>query len=399
MLTRFHVNNFKSLLNFEFRPAGVNLIIGTNNAGKTNLCSALRFISLSIGLNLDTAILAALGVHWNLTNLHVLNNALIEFEMDCELMNGTEAISFNYHLHLRTRKSGTSEAQTLSVEEERLTASGGPFAQTVLLENRGGKARMLNEEGFVQKRMDAPNYVEARVPDNASMLSQLFELDNNQRAILFRRFLRSWSYYNLSPDALRQPDVVPNNETLSSNGQNLSRVLFDLHNLNPRIERKLIETVRLLEPQLEFFNFWSADPDHIHLAIENKDGYRLGARSISDGTLRFMGLVWVVLMAEYRARQSGFSPLTIIEEPENGLYVGHLKPLIEMIDVSGRSGQFVFTSHSPYFIDLFDDNLDGVHILKPGHPSSILVKPDSQKVKTLLDQMPLGEMHYREMLA
>ncbi len=401
MIRRLRINNFKTMLNLEFRPAGTNLIIGQNNSGKTNLCSAMRFLGLSSEREqtLDAAIYATLGERWNVNNFHVQNNPLIEFEADCELMNDAESISFNYRLLVRTHTSESSEIQSLSVEEERLTASGGRFAQTTLLENTRGQVGMLHEEGFVQGRSDSPYYVRTRVPTDSTMLSQLYEMENNQRAILFRRFLRSWSYYNFSPIALRQPDVVVNKDYLSSNGANLSRVLFALHNEKPRIERKLIDTVRLLEPQLEFFSFSSADPEHVHLFAEDKAGHRVSARSLSDGTLRFMGMVYVILMAEYSASNSGFSPLTIIEEPENGLYVGHLKPLIEKIDITGLKGQFVFTSHSPYFIDLFDNNPDGLHIVKSGHPSSILIKPDPQKMKILLEEMPLGEMHFREMLA
>jgi hypothetical protein len=36
--------------------------------------------------------------------------------------------------------------------------------------------------------------------------------------------------------------------------------------------------------------------------------------------------------------------------------------------------------------------------MKPGSPGSVLTKPDVNLVKKLLDDMPLGEMHYREML-
>ncbi len=78
--------------------------------------------------------------------------------------------------------------------------------------------------------------------------------------------------------------------------------------------------------------------------------------------------------------------------------MGHLKPLLEKIDRSGQFGQFLFTSHSPYFIDLWDSNLEGIHLLKPGKPSSVLVPPNPDKIRQLLEQMPLGEMHYREML-
>jgi hypothetical protein len=73
--------------------------------------------------------------------------------------------------------------------------------------------------------------------------------------------------------------------------------------------------------------------------------------------------------------------------------------LLEQIDPSGSGGQFIFTSHNPYFIDLFDNNLDGVHLIKSGKPSSVLAKPDPNKIRSILDQMSLGEMHYREMLA
>ena len=398
MLTRFRINNFKSLLNFEFRPVGVNLVIGPNNAGKTNLCSALRFLSLTSKHTLDAAIVSTLGERWNLTNLHVANSPEIEIEADCALKHEDEEITFNYQLCLRTRKGDVGEAQSLTVLKETLKASGGRFAQTPLLENQAGQVRMLHEEGFVKNRSDSPYYVNARVPTEASMLSQLYELENNPRAILFRRFLRSWAYYNLSPEALRHPEVARDDASLLSNGANLSRALFALHNEKPRIERKLIEIVKLLEPRLDLFSFSSPDPEHVHLFAEDKAEHRLSARSISDGTLRFIGMAYVILMAEQKVNASGFAPLNIIEEPENGLYVGHLKPLIEKIDLSGRAGQFVFTSHSPYFIDLFDNNLQGIHVIKPGHPSSVLGTPDAEKVKQLLDNMPLGEMHFREML-
>ena len=58
----------------------------------------------------------------------------------------------------------------------------------------------------------------------------------------------------------------------------------------------------------------------------------------------------------------------------------------------------IFTSHSPYFIDLFDDRLDGVFVMKRGEEHSSIVQPDAEKVKARLEKYPLGEMHYREML-
>ena len=53
MLQEFRVDNFKSLINVIFRPQAVNLLLGMNNSGKTNLCQALRFVAGSTALPLD----------------------------------------------------------------------------------------------------------------------------------------------------------------------------------------------------------------------------------------------------------------------------------------------------------------------------------------------------------
>ncbi|MBI3985297.1 MAG: AAA family ATPase [Lentisphaerae bacterium] len=399
MLTRFRVDNFRSLLNTEFIPAGINLLIGPNNAGKTNLSSALRFLALTSEHTLDVAMLMTVGERWNLTNFNVPSNHDIELETDCTLTHEEQPLRFSYRLKLRARKGDVGDSQSLAVVEEVLKVSGGRFKETPLLQNQDGQTKMLHEEGYAQNRPKSPMCVQAKVGTEATMLSQLYELENNPRAILFRRYLRSWAYYNFSPDVLRLPDVARDAACLLSNGANLSRALFALHNEKPRIEKRLIEIARVLEPRLDLFSFSAPDPEHVHLFVEDKAEHRQSARGISDGTLRFIAMAYVILMAEQSVNGTGSAPLIIIEEPENGLYVGHMKSLIERVDTNGKTGQFIFTSHSPYFIDLFDNNLAGIHVIKPGPSSSVLVKPDIEKLKHLLDEMPLGEMHFREMLA
>jgi hypothetical protein len=60
--------------------------------------------------------------------------------------------------------------------------------------------------------------------------------------------------------------------------------------------------------------------------------------------------------------------------------------------------QVIFTSHSPYFIDLFDTKLDSVFFLKRDRYQATIVQPDPEKVRKWLEQFPLGDQHYREML-
>jgi predicted ATPase len=399
MLKRFRVSNFKSLLNVEFRPVGLNLLVGPNNAGKTNLCMALRFLGRTSGHPLDAALLGAIGERWNVTNLHVPDNRNLDFEVECDITFRGLTLHFNYELRLESRRDEKSGTEFLEVASEFLKASGGRFANTPLVENRAGQVRMLHEEGFDEGHPNSPFYIQATTATNATMLSRLFELENNPRAILFRRHLQSWSYYNLNPEMLRSPEVGRDDGRLLSSGANLSRALFDLHNQKPRLERKLIDAVRDLEPKLDLFSFSAPDPEHVHLFGEDEKAHRFSTRSMSDGTLRFAAMAYLILIASQQAETAGFSPLIILEEPENGLYVGHLKPLLQRIEPDGRLGQFIFTTHSPYFVDLFDKHLNGIHVLKAGTPSSVVSQPDAAKLKQLLEDMSLGDIHFHELLA
>ena len=402
MLNRFLANNFRSLLNIEFRPAGMNLLVGPNNAGKTNLCSALRFIGRSSELTLDAALLGTLGERWNVTNLFAPEAKSLNFEVECELPFKGEPLCFFYSLRLESARSASRSdgvgSESVKVAEEILKATGGRFKDTILLENREGGVRMLHEEGFAKNLPKSPYYIDATMATNSTMLSRLYELENNPRAILFRRYLQSWSYFNFNPDLLRSPDVSRDDGAMLSTGANLSRAIFDLHNQKPRLERKLIDAIRKLEPKLDLFSFSAPDPEHVHLFGEDEKGHRFSTRSMSDGTLRFLAIAYVILTAAQSAETEGFAPLTIIEEPENGLYVGHLKPLLERIEPDGKLGQFIFTTHNPYFVDLFDKCLEGVHVIKSGTPSSVLTRPDPAKLKQLLDDMTLGELHFHDML-
>lgn len=399
MLKRFRVNNFRSLLNVEFRPVGVNVLIGPNNAGKTNLCSALRFLGLTASQSLEDAIRTSVGETWNIRNVYTPEEN-VEIEAECSLPYKGEAIDLEYSLSLTVRAASSASGQALSVSREMLKATGAGFAQTPLLENTDGEARLTSEEwsgksGSHPKGSVLGHFTE-RLSTGTTALCQLHPATAGLAA-LFRIHLLNWSYYAFSPYSLRSPTVVRESPVLFSDGKNLTRTYFSLHNEKPRLEKKLIEIIRTLEPRLDLFTYTSPDPDAVYLFMEDQKGNRFSAQSISDGTLRFMAMAYLVLSGEDSKRDS-VPGLTIIEEPENGLYVGHLKPLFERLAAPDRKDQFVFTTHSPYFIDLFDSCLEGVHLIKPGVPSSEIRKLDTEKTKKLLEEMSLGEMHFREML-
>jgi len=398
MLNRFRISNFKNLINVEFRPAGVSLLIGPNNAGKTNLCSALRLLSASAFSPLDAAAGMVLGENWNITNVYVKDQG-IELEADVQLVDGETQYDFSYALRLSAERQASNAQQDLRVLDEMLFLSGPGFQRTPLIENHAGRARLLNEKRFAAQTQGLECYQETQVPVDATALSKLFDTEANRLAIWFRSFLAKVMYFNLNPRSMRQPRVVGKAPSLTTDGENFGRFLYTLHNQNPRSERRILELLRQVEPKVDLFTFYSPDPDFILFFLEDRQGNRFSAQSVSDGTLRYLFLCCLVAMMAEARTGSNPPPLILLEEPENGLYVGHLKQLVEQLDFAGGTSQCVFTSHSPYFIDLFDGHLEGVHLMKPAMPSSILLRPDPQRIRPLLDQMPLGELHYRELLS
>jgi recombinational DNA repair ATPase RecF len=63
MITTLRVENFRTLVDFEWKPhPKLNILVGPNNSGKTNMCYALRFLSLTArGKTLDEAAVEAFG--------------------------------------------------------------------------------------------------------------------------------------------------------------------------------------------------------------------------------------------------------------------------------------------------------------------------------------------------
>jgi len=412
MLDRFRVSNFKSLVNVELRPSGLNLFVGANNAGKTNLCHALRFLALTTRMPLDEAARNCTAEPWNLLNVYA-GDGHLEMEADCTLGVEGELLRFTYELRLSSGKKagGRAADRPFTVSFECLKVTGEAVDQKTLLENTAGKVKLLREKrdsdieasplagpAISLSALGGRSNVETSAPDHATMLFQLYDLKTNRMANLFKQYLGSWGYYSLDPVRLRSNVATPMDRVLSADGSNLCSVLYTLHNERPRDQQRLVEAARLVEPRLDLISFQSPDPEHVYMFFEDSQGHRFGVQNLSDGTLRFLAMSFLIIGNRRESGALPAPPLVMIEEPENGLFVGHLKALFERIDPSGTQGQFIFTSHNPYFIDLFDGALDGIHVVKAGRTHSVVVRPAPSKIQERLGKFSLGEMHFRGLL-
>ena len=275
-----------------------------------------------------------------------------------------EAHVFTYALTLSVEsapKPSPHNQVSLVVEQEELVVSAPGFANTALLRNDGREAHMLHEEskeGYAVKTL---------APRDATMLSKLYELETNRRAIAFRRYLLSWLYFALSPEAMRTGwQTASSVGALSARGDELAAYLFRLKNIDERRYRKVIEHVHLVEPDLEAINFLPVPEQGAVPFVALKSTPIASWQGLSDGTLRALALSTVIesIGADPTFGEQQPSQLVVIEEPENGIFPGQLRKLFDLFEERAPEGQFIFTSHSPYFINFFDGSRDSVTLLR-----------------------------------
>lgn len=398
MLKSFRADNFKSLVNLTFEPCGLNLLLGQNNAGKTNLCHAMRFLSLTSKMSLESAAEICTGEPWNLANAY-LDKPTIDFALRAVAEKAGSKYEYEYQLSIKAPRFDKQRRQTsrLEVASEKLFINGGKFKNTLLMENNAGTVKLLHEPVFLGEQKGLPQVV-THAPTDHTMLFRLYDLQTNQRANAFKRYLGSWQYYNFDALQLRQSLARPLDVELEWSGSNLSSILYSLKSSDERRYRKILEAAKIIEPKLDLINFQAPDPEHVYLFFEDEKGKRFSVQNISDGTLRFLALCTVIVTNRAGTGDDFGPPVVMIEEPENGIYVGYLKQLFEKLEPSGQDGQFIFSTHAPYFIDLFDANLGGIWVMKNLKTHSSIEKPSEEKLKTNLGQFSLGEMHFRGLL-
>lgn len=402
MLTHLEVDGFKNLLEFEASFGPFTCIAGENGVGKSNIFDAIQFLSLTADKSLVEAAQEvrstrqdSLGEPENLfTNgLSPRDGMRLAVEMivppAVEDDFGTEvepSITFlRYELEIRYEPP-TSKARQgrLAVERERLVHinrgdawrhlkfdhSARHFRSAAVTgERRGGPFISAEDEnGRITVHQDGGSRGRPKraLPTGASttVISTINSADD-PTVLAARREMQSWRRLALEPTALRAADRYVDPKVLASDGQHLAAALHRIANTSEGIEDEPADVYARVATRLATLagldvRGLRVDEDDtrqlLTITVTDSHDRELPARSLSEGTLRYLALC--VLLEDPLT-----TGLVMMEEPENGIHPANLPEMVQLVkdlavDPSLPPGagnplrQVIVNTHSPAVVQL-----------------------------------------------
>lgn len=386
-ILELHVKGFRSLKDVTWKPGDLNVVIGPNGTGKSNLLRILECISISAKGQLGKFIKSAGGINpllWD-GKTETISWKLKATPVDEGRDPKKDSLTYE------TSLAQIGKASAYRVEHELLGnyylmeqgKEPGPF-KLIDRQRLYGKVRDENKRGFV-----AP---EESLSEEETMLSfAVGPFSHNRFIPPFRQQLAEWSIYHdvhVNQDApIRQAVVARHEKRVDPDGQNLISVLHTLYTGDRKFKQEIHAAMHAaFGDDFEELVFPPAADQRIQLRVRWKSLHReQSAADLSDGTLRFLLLLTILASPDP-------APLIAIDEPETGLHPSMLPIVAEYaLDASLRS-QVILTTHSPQLLDAFKQELPAttVALLKDGRTVLTLLKGD--KLEKWLKGYSLGRL-------
>ncbi|MCB0403119.1 MAG: AAA family ATPase, partial [Flavobacteriales bacterium] len=408
MLTRLKVSGFKNLVDVDIQFGPFTCIAGANGVGKSNLFDAIQFMS---ALADNTLIEAALAVRrpqsGRVSSVRSLFHRVggdyddeMHFEAEMIIPRtgvddlGQEAeasITFlRYKISLAYRQDDNlpsiGSLELLHEELEHINLGDAPkylqFPHTVRKwRNSAVKGRRISpfistegdgEHRTVKLHQDGnsgrpKNFLARTLP--RTVLSTV-NATESPTALLARREMQSWRLLQLEPSSLREPDEFTTKPGLDANGSHLPVTLYYLSRTydsgnNGNESSWLYEQVASrLSELIDDVHAVDVDRDEkrqlLTLQVTDNENTIHPARSLSDGTLRFLALA----ILEQDPEAIG---LVCLEEPENGIHPKRIPAMLRLlediaVDVNEPVGldnplrQVIINTHSPVVVNQVRDD-------------------------------------------
>jgi predicted ATPase len=123
----------------------------------------------------------------------------------------------------------------------------------------------------------------------------------------------------------------------------------------------------------------------VQLFLEEEGGRQIPATRLSDGTLRYLCLLAILLHPDP-------PPLVAIEEPELGLHPDVLPHVAQLLIESSQRTQLLVTTHSQMLVDALGTQPESVIVCERVEGISRFERLNAAQLKDWLEKYSLGKL-------
>ena len=373
-ITSIRMVNFKNFVDETLRLGPFTVVVGTNASGKSNIRDALRFLH---GIGRGYTLLEVVGGKWGTGGqrewqpIRGAANEIVRlahrdarwlgstFSFQVDLQVDGKSVDYTIEIAFDPRPLG------FRVQREALRLESKPLYETVSVEDGSHWVRCADDAkiGFsplqpVLTQLDPPR--ESWPTDILKKLTKL----------RVREALADMRFWDLSPELMRN-GAFPGSP-LGDRGDSLPAVLEDICTDASR-QTVLASWIQELTPMdVAGFEFPHDPRGLVHLMLREANGRMVSADSASDGSLRFLAMLAVLL---------GKNPpgLCFFEEVDTGIHAARQSLLLDLIETQAakRGIQVVTTTHSPELLTYANDStFEHISVVcRPEHEHDAVIRP------------------------
>jgi len=349
------IRGFKSIASIEKLPLGrINLVVGPNGSGKSNFIGVFSFLHALREGHLRDYVIRAGGAD---KVLHFGSKVTPRLEIHISFRGGTN----QYEIAL-----GATEDDQLYPQLE--------------------KAYYWAKKNY----SDRPYYEPLRSKGGEAGISE--PKQSSKVGSYVRDHLGRWRLYHFhdtsSNSPMKSTSDINDNDYLRPDGSNLPAFLYFLKAKHAESYSLIRRTIQRVAPFFDDFYLrpQKLNPDKIRLEWRHKGTEaHFSASSLSDGTLRFIGLATLFLQP-----QSLRPSVILVDEPELGLHPYAITLLASLVKQASTATQIILSTQSPLLLDHFQpedvlvaDRVDG---------STQLTRLESSRLESWLERYSLGQL-------
>jgi len=367
VIKRIKIRNFKSLRDVDLELRKVNVIVGPNGGGKSNLVDFFIFLKELINPSfIPSDPFQTFGGYKEVVFLHD-TSLPISFEIIGDDFQYSADISGKHRIGI------TINRETLTYKD---------FLLDRTFDNV--EIKKVKSTGTTVTRYQLGPEAGSIFPLIKNLLAPVFSNEFDELFSFMRNFANSFIPLRINPERAFAPVHYSYPPQLDVDGYGLARVIDNI-----LAYKGLPEPISMFleENNLSLDRYTSQDSGNIVLVTKelipdlNKT-LPLHPRNVPAGIIKMITILFVIYALE--------PSLVIIDEIENSLHLKFIEELVSILSYS--SPQFIITTHSPMVIDMFNPEDIILFYKEKGETKAERIKdPERLKEKLIEKGLTLSE--------